>query len=237
MSIGRRSPRKRPRNDLDEFLDQVESGLFCVTKADKRCLLRDLKAHVKELTTDPKTADRFEGMYQISMDQLREEIGDPDTIASMYIDSVGKKVPSLGLRIYLVIMSAFFLIGVYIGLIRYHTGIQPDIDQSSWLVNSGFGLAICGATAFGILTYISYNFQRFHRYIGYLIVISILFSFPLSIYLSRVLTRTIQENTAVILQNWYGLMFLIDIAILTIIGLWIYLKHYQVLGIKPTQAF
>ena len=237
MPIGPGSRRKRPRNDLDDYLDEVESKLFCVTRADKSCLLRDIKAHVRELTTDEKSIERFGGKYQISMDQLREEIGEPDDIVAMYISSVKKKVPSLGLRLVFFFMATVFLTNILIGIDRYGIGITLENENSFWLKVSGIGLSIVAAATLSTVVVAYWKFDRIYRAIAYIILLAGLMAFPLSIYLARELTHTMEVSTGIMLQNWYGLIILTDIIIIALIGLYIYLRHFQVMTRKENVVF
>jgi hypothetical protein len=229
MSIGPGSRRKRPRNDLDDYLDEVESRLFCVTPADKRCLLRDLKAHVRELTTDEQSADRFAGRYQISMDQLREEIGEPDDIVSMYISSVKKKVPSLGLRLILFVMALVFIATIIMGLDRYGLGIIGELENSTWLITSGLGMIIGGVIALVSVSLVYFRFERSHKIIAYLVLLTGLLSYPLSMHLSGEITRSYHHSTRIVMDDWYSFIILIDVIVIVIIGLYIYLKHFKVM--------
>ena len=160
MSTGRRSSGKRPRNDLDDYLDEVESQLFCVTRADKECLLRDLKAHIRELTTDPVSSDRFEGKYLITHEQLVEEIGEPEDITSMYISSVSKRIPSLGMAAFIILMTAVFLTTILIGVNRIFIGYEIGTEMEDWFLWTGLGLSIIGAIVLGIMTFTTINFQK-----------------------------------------------------------------------------
>ncbi len=236
MSIGPRSLKKRPRNDLDDYLDEVDSRLFCVTRADRQCLHRDLKAHVRELTTDERSADRFGGRYQITMKQLREEIGEPDDIVAMYISSVKRKVPSLGLRMFLGAIAFIFMAMIIVGIDRYRVGITVDEDLSKWLITSGLGLALGGIIAFSVVIITGFRFERNHRIITFLALFAGLMSVPLSTYLARQLTKTLNENVSFLLNDWYGLIILVDVIIVIMIGLFIYLKHFQVMSSEVEVA-
>ena len=236
MSIGPRSRKKRPRNDLDDYLDEVDSRLFCVTRADRQCLHRDLKAHVRELTMDERSADRFGGRYQISMEQLREEIGEPDDIASMYISSVKKKIPSIGLRLVYIAISFVFIGTLLNGFDRFLMGIDRLVDNSTWLWISGLGLILCGAIGLGLIVYSNSFFDAFHKKTAYLILIAGLLSYPLSISLSRDLTRLYHHSIRTAIDDIYAIILLIDLTVIVIIGLHIYLKHFQVMNSKVEVA-
>ncbi len=236
MSIGPRSLKKRARNDLDDYLDEVDSRLFCVTRADRQCLHRDLKAHVRELTTDERSADRFGGRYQISMEQLREEIGEPDDIVSMYISSVKTKVASLGLRLMMMIMAVVFVATITIGIDRYGIGNSLDGGNSDWLKTSGLGLIITGAIALFLVVLAYLAFEKYHRNLAYLILFTGLFSYPISMALSREITKAINIESRTVLVDWYGVIFLVDIIVIIIIGLYIYLKHFQVMSSEVEVA-
>ena len=236
MSIGPRSRKKRPRNDLDDYLDEVDSRLFCVTRADRQCLHRDLKAHVRELTTDERSADRFGGRYQISMEQLREEIGEPDDIVSMYISSVKTKVPSLGLRLMMLLMAVVFIATITIGIDRYGIGNSLDGGNSGWLKTSGMGLIITGAIALSLVVLAYLAFEKYHRSLAYLVLFTGLFSYPISMVLSRGMTKEINMELRTVLVDWYGIIFLVDIIVIIIIGLYIYLKHFQVMSSEVEVA-
>lgn len=232
MPIGRRSPRKRPRNDLDDYLDEVDSRLFCVTKADRQCLHRDLKAHVKAITTDPSSRDRFEGMYQISMAQLNEEIGNPKTIAMNYIASVACRIPSIGLKIFMTIMAFVFLLSLIIGFDRIFISTHEGVPGADWLKQSGLGLSLVAIGALLVLSVSVWKFERFHKFLAYLLIFFTVLSFPCSIYLARGMTRTMYKIAALEIQDFYGLLFIIDIMALGLIGVYVYLNHYRVLETK-----
>ena len=236
MSIGPRSLKKRARNDLDDYLDEVDSRLFCVTRADRQCLHRDLKAHVRELTTDERSADRFGGRYQITMEQLREEIGEPDEIATNYISSVKRKVPSTGLNVFIAIMTGVFIATIVIGIDRIEIGQFAEVSNGEWLSVSGYGLVIGGALAIGILVLIVMRFDRYHLLI---VLLSIIF-IPLAITSSNFFSSLISSRYLLTVEQsifcLFSALFLIDFVIIGVIGLYVYLKHYQVMNSKESLS-
>ena len=179
MPIGRGSSKKRPKNDLDDYLDEVDSRLFCVTRADRQCLHRDLKAHVRELTTDPGKTERFEGRYVISREQLVDNIGEPEDIASMYISSVGKKIPSIGLRIYMLIVMGIFLGISIMGIERIGWSAVTDDPNPGWFLSTGLVMTIGGTIGIIAIFNTLYRFERSHVVIIYLTILSALLSIPL----------------------------------------------------------
>ena len=236
MSIGPRSLKKRPRNDLDDYLDEVDSRLFCVTRADRQCLHRDLKAHVRELTTDERSADRYGGRYQISMGQLREEIGEPDDIASMYISSVKRKVPSFGLNIFIAIMMGVFITVIFIGADRIGISKFAEVSNAEWLKVSGYGLVIGGAIVIGILVLIIMRFERYHILLILLSIIFIPFAITSSNYISGLISSRYLWTVEQSIFGLYSALFLIDFVIIGVIGLYSYVKHYRVMSNKEALS-
>ena len=232
MPTGSGSRRKRARNDLDEYLEEVDSLLFCVTRADRQCLHRDLKAHVKAITTDPDTREDYQGMYGITRSQLDDAIGDPRTIASNYIVSVPRRIPSVGLRILAVILGAVFVLSAVVGVERYSVGSVIEEGGSSWMMATGALLALVGVVSTGLLALSMASFSRFHTLVSYLIIAAIVVSVPDAIFVGGYVTRDMYIDTAVVLQNWVGLMFVIDMIAVAIVGLYLYLNHFRVLAPK-----
>lgn len=230
MSTGRLSSKKRPRNDLDAYLAEVESHLFCVTLADRRCLMRDLKAHVRELTTDRERSGRFEGRYSINREQLEEMVGKPKDIASMYINSVSKKIPSLGLRMFIIVMVAIFIGSIYIGVARMGLSEIPGVDNPEWLRTSGIGHLTVGIIAIALTCLAILRFQRFHVLMVYLSMIAIVLSIPFSSFLSGSVSWILFRSEEPALNDLQMTMFLMDFAIIVAIGLYLYLRHFKVMN-------
>jgi len=172
-------------------------------------------------------------MYKISRVQLIEEIGDPDTIASNYISSVGRRIPSLGLRLLAAILGLVFALSIIVGAERFSVGAMYDIYSSSWLAYSGAVLSFAGAICLGLLILSMVQFERYHVLLAYLILAGIVLSIPNSVFLGGALTKNLYKGAAVVIQDYYSLLFIIDIIIISIAGLYIYLNHYSLIENKP----
>lgn len=227
MSIGRRSSGKRPRNDLDDYLDEVESYLFCVTQADRTCLMRDLKAHVKELTTDPRFSEKYPGLYQISREQLVREVGDPKNITTDYITSVRERVPSLGLKLFIILMTFVFTGIIFIGAERY--GLPSIVDNVSWLRATGVTFIIVGGLGIAFLFLSVIRFERFHMVLLYLVIAYVLLAIPLAAYLARELIFNMGMTTEPLLNSVYTALFIINLIVIGIVGITVYMKHVTVI--------
>jgi hypothetical protein len=227
MRIGKRFWNLRPRNDLDDYLAEVDSYLFCVSLADRKCLHRDLKGHVREMTTDASLLNQFKGRYAISQVQLREEIGKPKEIASKYMESVKKK-PSVGMRGFLIISAVIFLFGISIGFDRIVQGIQIQWNLSLWFIVSGLALVVLGAIASFIIVKVGSNFDRYYSYSPYIAGLIIFFAPFVAQEITALLIQGISISYFAEFQTQYYPLFLFDIFIFIIIGLFISLQHYRV---------
>ena len=227
MPIGQGLSKKRPRNDLDDYLDEVDSYLFCVTRADRTCLHRDLKAHVRELTTE---SSAYQGRYLISRDQLISNIGDPRTISSNYISSVGRKVPSWGLRIYASIILVVFIGIMVMGLERLEVSRLPDIADPGWLSTTGTAMVVGGLAGSIITLGAMIKFQQFHVLLIYLALCSVIISIPFSSYISNEIIHNMGRTWEPMLHYYYMTMFVIDFIIMGIVGIYIYLRHFKVMN-------
>jgi hypothetical protein len=230
MPIGQGLFRKRPKNDLDDYLAEVDSLLFCVSKADRTCLNRDLKAHIKELTTDPKESNIYHGRYQISKDQLINQIGDPKTISSNYISSLGKKIPSIGLRLYISIIIIIFASMVIAGYSRFNLSTLTNVEDPEWLRMTGFALMIGGLSGLVMTGIAVIRFQKFHALLLFLALLSLLLSIPYSSYISNAIIFFMGKTTEPMLQRTFSTLIIIDLIIVGIIGVFIFLRHYRVMN-------
>lgn len=228
MPIGRGLSKKRPRNDLDDYLDEVDSLLFCVTRADRQCLNRDLKAHIKELTTDPSKSDIYMGRYQITKEQLEADIGIPKVIASNYIFSVGKKIPSLGLRLYMVIIIGIFLSMTVVGIDWINLTEISNVEEPEWLRFSGTVLALAGLTGLFLSIISTFKFQKLHIILIYLVILALVLSVPFSSVVSNAVIWAQGGTTEPLLHRVYSGLFLLDFIIIGLIGVYLYLRHFKV---------
>jgi len=230
MPIGRGSSRKRTRNDLDDYLAEVDSRLFCVTPADRQCLHRDLKAHVKELTTDPAKSDIFEGRYQISKEQLISNLGDPDAIASNYISSVGKKIPSMGLRIFMVLLLGIFTGMAVVGIDWMYLAATVNIENPGWYRATGSVMAIGGSIGLGLTILTALRFDRFYIVIIYLVIIALVLSIPLSSVISNAILLAMGAGIEPQLHRIYSTLFAVDFVMIGLIGVYLFLRHFRVMN-------
>jgi hypothetical protein len=223
---------RRP-NDLDDYLAEVEDGLFCISEEDRECLLRDLKAHVSELTTDPDHADRFSGRYGITRDQLLEEIGRPSDIAVDYVASV-RIMPSIPMVAFLSFIGAMFVIIALVGIERIAIAISfPDMDRwISYLF--GFACILGGGLLIFLTVRIRQDFVKNHRFLPFLVIILGLISIPITQEFMR-LTFYFRflSITDTNLPYLYGLI-LIDFFIIAMLGLYVSMEHIRV--IEVTRA-
>ena len=234
MSTGRRLWKGRPRNDLDEYLDDVVSRLFCVSRADRRCLLRDIKAHVKELTTDSDKADYFKGRYGITREQLENEVGVPEEISDMYISSV-KKRPSLGMIAYLSFSVVFFTIALLVAFDLISIGNQLGGMQGESYISSGWILAAGAATAVGACALCWRSFERFHYLSVYLAIGLVAFALPVSLTLSGEVSKVRFGQIFPDIDRMFTWVFVMDIVLVAIAGLYTALSHYRVYNPRRSQ--
>ena len=110
------------------------------------------------------------------------------------------------------------------------------MDKSTWLWITGLGIILGGAIGLGLVVYSNVVFDKFYKKTAYLILITGLLSYPLSIYLSRDLTKLYHHSTRTTIDDFYAFILLIDLAVIVIIGLYIYLKHFQVMNSKVEVA-
>jgi hypothetical protein len=216
MPIGPRFRKKRPRNDLDDFLDEVDSYLFCVSRADRQCLHNDLKAHARDLTIDESYAHKFKGKYQINALQLRNEVGEPTIIAEMYISSVKKRMSS-GMGSFLVFTTVMLLTTFLIGI------NQKRIDL--WYTMAylgGFSIII------GFFVKLWKNFDRYHIILPYLVFMFLILSIPIAITIANDLTKYYDMEVWTSSISIYRSLLIIDFIIISIIALHTALKHLQV---------
>jgi hypothetical protein len=184
---------------------------------------------VKSLTTDPNAQARFKGRYQITKEQLVEEIGNPTIIANNYIASVSKRIPSFGLKLLTSLLIVVFSLTIIVGIERTSVGFATNFENSGWLINTGIALSVCGFLSIGILLLSLIRFDQYHYLISYLILSAIILSVPISIFLAGYITKSLEIEMAVALQNTFGVMIIIDVVIIGLIGLYIYLNHYRVM--------
>lgn len=232
MPTGRRSSRKRPRNDLDDYLDEVDSLLFCVTSADRQCLNRDLKAHVRELTIDPRSSNRYQGRYGITKTQLWEDVGEPSVIADNYIASVGRKIPSQGLHIFTFFMIGIFITSLVIGIDRYQVSQVEDITNSTWLRSTSVVYILVGSVALFVTVFAIRKFERYHTLFAYLGIISIALSILASGFFAGFISTRYHWRDKTAAHDLYSTLFIFDFIIIGMIGVYIYLKHYRVMNSK-----
>ena len=223
---------RRP-NDLDEYLAEVDDGLFCISAEDRECLLRDLKAHVSELTTDPDHAERFSGRYGITRDQLLDEIGRPSDIAIDYVASV-HIMPSIPMVASLAFMGAMFVMIAIVGIERIAVAISfPGVDQR---ISYLFGLA--GVLSGGFLTYLTLrvkqDFVKNRLLLPFLFITIVFISIPISydllkLFLHYGLLHVSNTN----ISSLSGLI-LIDFFVVAMLGLYVSMEHIRV--IEATRA-
>jgi hypothetical protein len=197
------------------------------------CLHRDLKAHIKELTTDPNGESSSRGRYQISTDELIDTIGDPKEISDMYITSVNK-VPSLGMRMFLVLglMMSIFLF--YIGLEVLGSAARSQ-DSSSISSIRPYIYLIGGSIGFGISLVLQWRFRSMHFIVPFYCMYLLAIANPISVYMANVLSQGYDIEVIFIIANQYHYLFLLQIVLIAIIGLYISMRHYQVFTRKSMK--
>ena len=210
---------------MDDYLAEVDDHLFCVSRADRNCLRRDLKAHIKELTLDQGEA--FEGMYRIDYDQLVESIGSPKDVSDMYIASV-RKVPSVGMRLFLAIglVLSVYLIGMGIRVLGVDTHIDgPKPFAYSFRPYIYFMAGITGI-AFSFLSQI--RLRRSLAIVPFYCFLLLAFSNPISVSMANLLARGFDVRIGNIIFERYYYLFLVQLILIIVLGLYITLKHYRV---------
>jgi hypothetical protein len=214
-------------NDLDHYLDEVDSHLAFMSDADRRCLLNDLKAHVRELTTDERTADRFNGRYGIDHDQLIEELGDPGVIATDYLASVEKR-PTLGMRVLLAVVSALAIALVLLGLdeLRIARIAEGDTAAQAGVRGVVFLLSGFGVLLFSLTT--QFKFDRLYFMPAFLVFAIPLIAIPITISLSHNLGMMLFGHGEVHVFTRFHLVFMAEFITLAVVGLYSSLKHYKV---------
>ncbi len=154
--------RTEGRNDLEDYLGEVEDGLFCISEEDRDCLLRDLKAHVRELTTDPDGMREYNGRYGITREQLVAELGDPGEMALDYMATVGH-VPSPGMLALIYFLMGFYLLMAALGVRLLISSAGHLAGPSSYMLPAGILLTGGGAGLFLLTWWVRKDFARRHR--------------------------------------------------------------------------
>jgi hypothetical protein len=224
MPIGHRLQTNRPRNDLDDYLDEVDSYLFCVTRADRRCLHNDLKAHARDLTIDESYAHQFKGKYDIDREQLILNLGNPKEIATMYISSV-RKVPSKGMSLFLSFIVIGFVFYVYLGVSELDIISATSSTLTIWL---NYGLIIGAAIGGVFIVAMMRRFEKYHVTIPYIIMIFLLLMLPISMAMADFIGESLNVRVADESFTFYTWLFFFDIIVLALIGLNITIKHIRV---------
>jgi len=223
----------REPNDLDEYLAEVEDGLFCISAEDRECLMRDLKAHVSELTTDPDYADRYTGRYGITRDQLFEEIGEPSVVALDYASSV-RIVPSPSMLTFLMFVGAMFILMALIGIERIAMALRiADLDR--WISYAYGATSILGGAFLFLLTMrAGRDLMRNRLILPFLIVILVFISVPISYEVLKFLFNFgvlhISDTNVAYLNG----VILIDFLVIAMLGLYTSMRHIRV--IEATRA-
>jgi len=229
MPTGTRSQRKRPRNDLDVYLQEINSYLFCVSKADKRCLLNDIKAHVRELTTDEASSSRFRGRYGIDRDQLIAEVGSPDSIASDYIQSVKNRHPSRSLRLVMAFTLVLALYSMYQGFAMVGNGHATAESTGSSMMTVG-SLIIIGSVLVVIsIALIELRFERYFRLLPYITLAVLALAIPASQAMGATFSSNLILRAREQASMSYMVVFLVYFIMLSFIGLYISMQHYRIM--------
>ena len=232
MQIGKRSSRSRVPNDLDEYLEEVRDCLFCISEADKTCYLNDLKAHVRELTTDPANTSRFEGRYRITRAQLFDAMGPPETIAIRYMAEVPKE-PSRWLVCFLMYMTCIFLSITMIGIERMHAGLVIGDNGQTWNLSLGAILMVSGLCFASICIIVKKRFNKQYFYMPYLVASLGFLSHPVSLWISNWMVSGRDIVNAGIQQEPLFAVITADMLVVLLLGMYIVVKHIQV--IKMTE--
>ena len=227
MKIGRLWRAKRPRNDLDEYLAEVDEHLFCVSRADRRCLHRDLKAHVRELTTDERSEGQFDGRYAIDDKQLKEIVGEPTDISDMYVRSV-RSIPSPGMRIFLAFASlmAFYLIFLGTDSLRI-SGLVEDDGFGRTLYNRGIIMIISGIAGMAVSVALQFRYQKLYFTVPFLCLYMVLIANPICLSIARDITRRFRIGFEMTAVDWLYPLLLIETSVVVALGLYLALKHYR----------
>jgi len=210
----------------------VDDHLFCVSRADRTCLLRDLKAHARELTTDEATRDEFKGRYGITDDQLRDLLGDPRIISEMYIRAV-RRTPSAGMRVFLVLAAAMSLWLVYLGVDSLDISTRASDGQalSFW---RGVLMVVAGLSGL-VLTLVNQLWYRSTYFtVPFICLYMVLVSQPVCISITHLSTRGLGVDREVQLFPWIYPILLMETFVVVALGLYLALVHYR--AFAPERA-
>ena len=217
--------RRRPRNDLDDYLAEVDDRLFCVSRADRRCLHRDLKAHARELTTDETTRDHFKGRYGITEEQLNELLGRPVEISEMYIRSV-RKTPSAGMRIFLLITVLMGLWLVWLG----SNAIDVDhmlSDGEGFYQFRGLLFISAGLASISLAVMNQFWYRTTYFTVPFICLFMALMAQPIAISLTHVSLRSLGVVRHGELMPLVYPFFLIQTFVVVSFGLYLALVHFR----------
>jgi len=216
---------KRPRNDLDDYLAEVDDHLFCVSRADRQCLHRDLKAHARELTTDEAIRKRFKGRYGITEEQLNELLGVPSEISDMYIRSV-IKTPSTGMRLFLLMAGIMSLWLVRCGIQTLEIGhrLAEGGDFDHW---RGSAFIIAGLSGLALSTLNQFWYRSTYFTVPFLCLYMVIVARPVTTSLTNLTLKGIDITEHYALAQWIYPMYLIQILTVVALGLYLALIHFH----------
>ena len=223
---------RRP-NDLDEYLAEVEDGLFCVSAEDRECLLRDLKAHVSELTTDPDEAKRFSGRYGITRGQLLDEVGRPHDAALEYVTTV-PIVPGVSMLAFIYFLVAMFVTIALVGIEKIvMANHYPAMSQGAVYLSGTVNLLGGGLLIFLTLR-VKRDIVKNHLLLPYLIVFLVLISIPISLDILKFMLHFGVINATEITSSYFTSLIIVDLFVIAMLGLYVTMNHLQV--IESTRA-
>jgi len=232
MLIGDAWRRQRPRNDLDDYLAEVDDHLFCVSRADRRCLHRDLKAHVREVTEDPRTAGEYGGRYLITREQLEEAIGRPEDIARMYISSV-VKVPSVGMRTFLALVAAFMGVLLVLGIRQLDIPTVLAGQRTLDLYSEGGRYILAGALGMAAAVVLQIRPRRLMAMVPFLCLYILAVSRPILNFLAHTVARSTEIETNFASFLFYYQIFFAELLALAVVGLFLGINHLWVFRRRP----
>ncbi len=214
---------ERP-NDLDDYLTEVEDELFCVTREDRECLLRDLKGHVRELTTDPDEEHDFSGRYGITRQQLLTELGEPREIALDYMASV-RPVPSFSMVALIYILMSFFILMAILGVRRISSMFVHPPDFLVYDLLAGTLYTSGGIALFFLTWWIRQNITKGHLVMPIILIIFSFASYPISNNLITILNAFWRDIIASLDLTPLLSLLLFDFFIIALLGLHVSNKH------------
>ena len=154
----------------------------------------------------------------------------------MYISSVGKRIPSSGLMGYMLLLTAIFFGITLIGAERVQLSSLSIVDDQYWYRITGSLMVLGGIFGIFSISMVSFRFQRLHVLLLFLTIFSVISTVPIVSYLAGGYIIATGRTTEPILNNLYLGLFVGNILIISIVGVYIYLQHFKAFYKKPDMA-